>query len=169
MKVKDLISRSPSKRAVQQQSESPHPVRALQSDINRVFEEFWRSFHLPFSRLRDDNGGTVTEPSIDVRETDQELEVKAELPGMEEKDIEVGVTPGLLTIAGQKESERETQEQSYVLRERSFGRFERVIPLPDGVDIDSAKATFKNGLLTISIPKTREAQAALKRVAVKNS
>jgi HSP20 family protein len=170
MKVKDLIPWNPSKRDVEQRREGgSHPVRALQSDVNRVFDEFWRTFNLPMGRLWEESASAVAEPNIDVRETDKEVEVTAELPGMEEDDIEVSVTDGMLMIAGEKESEREAQEQGYVLRERSVGRFERVVPLPDGLDFDSVKATFKNGLLKITIPKTKEAQAAVKRVAVKSS
>ena len=75
----------------------------------------------------------------------------------------------MLAIAGQKESELERKDQGYVLRERSFGRFERVIPLPEGLDLDAVKATFKNGLLTVTIPKTKETQAAVKRVSVKGT
>ena len=170
MKVKDLIPWSPSKRGMQQQrGESRHPVRALQSDVNHVFEDFWRTFNLPMSGLLDEDAGAAAEPNIDVRETDKEIEVVAELPGMDEKDVEVSISDGMLAITGQKESERERKDQGYVLRERSFGRFERVIPLPEGLDLDAVKATFKNGLLTVTIPKTKETQAAVKRVSVKGT
>ena len=90
----------------------------------------------------------------------------AELPGMDEADVEVSVAEGMLTIRGEKKSERDEEEKGYVLRERSFGRIERVVPLPAGLDLDSAKATFKNGVLTVTIARTAEAQAAVKHIAV---
>ena len=106
-------------------------------------------------------------PRVDVRETDKEVEVVAELPGMDEADVDVSVAAGMLTIRGEKKSEREERRRKgYILRERSFGRIERVVPLPEGLDLDSAKATFKNGVLTVRIAKTAEAQRAVKRIPV---
>jgi HSP20 family protein len=92
--------------------------------------------------------------------------VVVELPGMDEADIDVSVAEGMLTIRGKKKAERETEDKGYVLRERSFGTIERMVPLPDGLDVDSAKASFMNGVLTVSIPRTAEAQAAVKRIPV---
>jgi HSP20 family protein len=108
-------------------------------------------------------------PRVDIRETDRELQVIAELPGMDDKDVEVAVADGVLTIRGEKQSERETEERGFLQRECSFGRVERIVPLPDGVDLDSAEATFKNGVLTVTFAKTPEAQAAVKRVQVQRA
>ena len=107
-------------------------------------------------------------PRVDVRETDNEVEIVAELPGMEEGDVDVSIAEGMLTIRGEKRSEREEREEGngYILRERSFGRIERLVPLPEGLDLDSAEATFKNGVLTVRIAKTAEAQRAAKRIQV---
>jgi HSP20 family protein len=117
--------------------------------------------------LGDWNGGGVSAvvPQVDVRETDKEIEVVAELPGMDEADVDVSASQGMLTIRGEKKSERE-EDEGYVLRERSFGRVERIVPLPDGLDIDSAEAKFRNGVLTVRIPKTADAQRAAKRISV---
>jgi HSP20 family protein len=143
------------------------PMRALQWDINRVFDDFWRRFELP---MLGGDGGRVAElmPRVDVRETDNEVEVVAELPGMQEADVDVSVAEGMLTIRGEKRSEREEREEGngYIVRERSFGRIERLVPLPEGLDLDSAEATFKNGVLTVRIAKTAEAQRAAKRIQV---
>ena len=140
--------------------------RGLQLDINRVFDNFWRSFELPMLGTGNGGAGSGLVPQVDVRETDQEIEVIAELPGMDEADVDVSVAPGMLTIRGEKKSEREQEGDGYILRERSFGRIERMVPLPEGLDLDSAEATFKNGVLTVRIAKTAEAQRAAKRIQV---
>ena len=88
---------------------------------------------------------------------------------MNEADIDVSVAPGMLTIRGEKKSERDEEKEGYVLRERSFGRVERVVPLPDGLDLDSPKAVFKNGVLTVTIAKTAEARQAVRRIAVQRA
>jgi HSP20 family protein len=167
MHIRDLIPWGRGGREVQVRREGQHnPMLALQSDINRMFEDLWRSFDLPMLGNAGDGFGNGAMPRVDVRETDKEVEVVAELPGMEEPDLEVSVGEGMLTIRGEKKEEHEREDKGYVLRERSFGRIERVVPLPAGLDPDSAKATFKNGVLTVTIPKTPEAQAAVKRIQV---
>jgi HSP20 family protein len=142
------------------------PVRSLQQSIDRIFDNFWRSFELPMLGTGNGGAGSGLVPQVDVRETDQEVEVVAELPGMDEADVDVSVSQGMLTIRGEKKSEREEEDDGYVLRERSFGRVERIVPLPDGLDVDSAQATFRNGVLTVRIPKTAETQRAAKRISV---
>ena len=99
----------------------------------------------------------------------EQIEVTAELPGMDEKDIDVSLAEGVLTIRGEKRSEVEKKEKDYYLQERTFGSVERVIPLPDTVDLDTANATFKNGVLTVKLAKRPEAMAATKRIAVRRA
>jgi HSP20 family protein len=141
-------------------------MQSLQHNIDRVLEDFWRSFNLPMLTDWDEGAASVVVPQVDVRETDQEVEVVAELPGMNEADVDVSVSQGMLTIRGEKTSEREEEDDGYVLRERSFGRVERIVPLPEGLDVDAARATFRNGVLTVTIPKTAETQQAAKRISV---
>jgi HSP20 family protein len=105
---------------------------------------------------------------VDVAETDKELKVEAELPGIDEADIDVRVSDGMLVISGEKKADRKVDENGYILHERSFGRVERALPLPDGIDADAAQATFKNGILTVTIPKTAQAQSSAKRIPVKH-
>lgn len=145
-------------------------TRALQSDINRAFDEFWRSFDLP-APFRGGDLDLLGDglPRIDVRENDKEVDIEAELPGMDEDDIDVAVADGTLVIRGEKKDEHEERDQGFIRRERVFGRIERVIPLPDGLDVDHAQATFKNGVLTVAIPRTAEAQAATKRINVQRA
>lgn len=166
MHIKDLMPWSWGKRNVPAQREDTDPIRNLQSGINRAFEDFWRGFDLPMTGQWD-GGLPLDLPRVDVRESDKEIEVVAELPGMDDADVDVSVAEGALTIRGEKKSEREKEEKGYVLRERSSGRIERVVPLPQELDVDSAKASFKNGVLTVTIPKTAEARAALKRIPVR--
>lgn len=175
MKARDLMpwrrdrSERGERRELAPQRRGTDLTRALQSDINRAFDEFWRSFDLPapFRGDLDLLGGN--EPRIDVRQNDKEIDIEAELPGMDEGDIDVEVAEGALVIRGDKEAEHEERDQGYVRRERVFGHIERVVPLPEGLDVDHAKATFKNGVLTVAIPRTAEAQAAAKHIDVKRA
>jgi HSP20 family protein len=142
--------------------------QSLPAEINRAFEEFWRSFAAPLSFGRSELGdGNL--PRIDIRETDKEVDIEAELPGMDEGDIDVSVTDGALVIRGEKKDERETKDHDYLIKERTFGRIERVVPLPDGLDLDATKATFKKGVLSVAIPRTSEAQKGVKHVAVQRA
>ena len=107
-------------------------------------------------------------PAVDVTETEKGYKVVAELPGMDEKNIEVKIANGMLTIKGEKHEEKEEEKQDYYVRERSFGSFERTFPVPDGVDLDRVDASFKKKVvLTVTLPKTAEAQKAEKKITVK--
>ena len=151
-----------------------HPFESLRRQIDRLFEDFgegfWRapsprSFDIaPFARGELSWAAT---PVVDVTETDKAYEVAAELPGMDEKNIEVNVANGVLTIKGEKQEEKEEKKKDYYLRERSFGSFQRAFQVPEGVDTDKIEASFKKGLLTVTLPKSAEAQKAAKKIEVK--
>jgi HSP20 family protein len=164
MRARDLIPWNRGKQEVQTRGQG----RALPSDVNRAFEEFWRAFAAPLSFGRLDVGDDNL-PRIDVRETEKEVDVEAELPGMDEGDIDVSVADGALVIRGEKKEEHETKDKGYLMKERMFGRIERVVPLPDGLDLDAAKATFKKGVLSVAIPRTSDAQKGVKHVAVQRA
>jgi HSP20 family protein len=140
---------------------------ALRSDLNRVFDSFWNRLDLPALGVWDEAFGRSVLPRVDIRDLDKEIEVVAELPGMDERDVSVGVADGSLTIRGEQRSEREEERRGYLLHERTSGRIERIVPLPPDLDIDSARARFKNGVLTITIAKTPEAQAATRQIPVR--
>jgi HSP20 family protein len=106
-------------------------------------------------------------PAVDISDTENAYEVTAEMPGIDEKNIEVRVANGVLTIKGEKQDEKEENKKDYYLRERSFGSFERAFQLPDGVDTDKIDANFKKGILTVTLPKGLEAQKAAKTINVK--
>jgi HSP20 family protein len=166
MRVTDLIPWKASRGSELASRDHRDAVAALQADFDRAFD-FLRMLPLPFSgmstSLHDVGGGF----HVDVIETDNEIKVSAELPGMDEKDIDMRASDGVLTISGVKKSEQESKDDGYIVRERSFGRFERTIPLPEGVDPEAAQATFKSGVLTITIPKD-PAQSGAKRIAVQS-
>ncbi len=151
------------------------PLEGLRREIDQLFEDFgigtWRSpfrrsfFDMdPFRRAKTAFSGM---PAVDVTETEKGYKVVAELPGMDEKNIEVKIANGMLTIKGEKQEEKEEEKQDYYVRERSFGSFERTFQVPDGVDLDKVDASFKKGVLTVTLPKTAEAQKAEKKITVK--
>lgn len=168
MQISDLIPWSRDRKEVaRQQGDSENPLLNLQRDINRVFDDFWSRF----DRSTGASNGllSVTGPRTDVTETDEAVEVSVELPGMDEKDIDVSLSDDVLTIRGEKKAEREEKKKGYYLAERSYGSFYRSIPLPPGVDSEKAEAQFKKGVLTVSLPKTPEAQAKVRKIEVKAS
>jgi HSP20 family protein len=127
------------------------PFSALQREIDRLFEGFSRNFS-GFS-IRD------VMPKMDVSETDKEIEVTAELPGLEDKDIQLNLSDKVLTIRGEKKNEREEKEKDYHLLERSYGSFTRSVQLPDGVNAEGIKAVMSKGVLKVTVPKPAPAQA----------
>ena len=107
-------------------------------------------------------------PAIDVTETDKAYEIAAELPGMDEKNVEVKVADDILTIKGEKQEGKEEKTKDYHLSERSFGSFQRAFQVPSGVDTDKIDAKFSKGVLTVTLPKSTEAQKAEKKITVKS-
>lgn len=139
------------------------PFFALHREMNRMFDDFFRDFDL--SPLGNGRGESVFTPAVDVREDDKEVVVKAELPGMAEKDIEVSLAANGLTIQGEKKEEKEENGKGYMRREARYGSFRRIVPLPEGLNLEKVEASFKNGVLTVTLPRLEEAKA--KKIAVK--
>jgi HSP20 family protein len=164
MQIKDLVRWGNNKGNDLAKREDNNPVFSLQRDVNRIFDDFWRRFDQPFAAFgRFDRGG----PRTDIAETEHALEVSVELPGIDQNEIDVSLSDNALTIKGEKKSERQQSKKDYRLSERSYGSFYRSIPLPSGVDTDKASAEFKNGVLTVTLPKTQEALARVKKIEVK--
>ena len=109
--------------------------------------------------------GTV--PAVDVAEKDNQYQISAELPGMDQNNIEVTLSNGVLTIKGEKKEEKEESKKDYYLSERRYGSFQRSFQVPEGVDAEKIEANFKNGILTVSLPKTAAAQKDQKKIAIK--
>jgi HSP20 family protein len=140
------------------------PFRSLQREMNRMFENFWLE---PFGAFEEWPGAFV--PTVDVTEEDKEVRISAELPGMDEKDIDVTVRNNILTIQGEKKQEQEEKQKGFYRKESSYGTFRRVIDLPAEVDESKAEAEFKKGILRIRLPKTAEAQTKTKKIKIKSS
>lgn len=165
MQINDLIPWASQDEPAKAKGEDEHPMAALQRDINRLFDGFWNRFEQSVGTL--DLPWTASGLRSDVVETDDAIEVSIELPGMEQGDIEVSLTDDALTIKGEKKVERKDEKKGYYVSERSYGSIQRTIPLPPGVDTDKAQATFKNGVLTVTVPQSAEAKAKIKRIDVK--
>jgi HSP20 family protein len=167
MQISDLIpwGRGKDKTPTTQEDTAANPLVALQRDINHVFEDFCRKVEAGWSGHNNVVG--MFGPNTDVTETDTNVEVSIELPGMTEDDIDISLSHDTMTIRGEKKIEHEEERKGIYMSERSYGSFMRTLPLPASVDADKADATFKNGVLTVSLPKTAEAQANVKRIPVK--
>jgi len=166
MQIKDLIPWGHEKRETpHKDDDSVNPVSVLQRDMNRVFDDFWSRFGQSPGRSNGSVGALG--PSTDISETDTQIEVSVELPGVDEKDVDIALAGDMLTIRGEKKAEKEDKKEGYYFAERSYGSFSRAVPLPPGVDIDKASAVFKKGVLTVTVPKTPEAQAKVKKIEVK--
>jgi HSP20 family protein len=152
-----------------------HPLATLREQMDRLFDEFasdwrfpslrrelfdWEPFRTPLW-TRD-----VADIRFDLSETDNALEMTAELPGIDEKDVELVLSDGVLTIKGEKHAEKEEKEKEYYLSERRYGAFSRSMRLPDTVDPDKIKATFDKGVLKVVVPKRAEAKAKKKKIAI---
>lgn len=139
------------------------PFSLFRSEMNRLFDNFFQGFDIePFEKRY----GTF-HPNIDITETDKEIKVSAELPGMDNKDIDVSLTKESLTIKGEKKEEKEEKKKDYYRMERSYGSFSRTIPMPVEIDTNNAKAQFKKGVLTITLPKTAKAIKEKKKITIK--
>ena len=148
------------------------PFETLRKEMDRLFDEFGEDFwRRPVRSLaafeRSWPRKFAAAPVVDVAETDTAYEITAELPGMDEKNIEVKLANNSLTIKGEKRDEKEETKKDYYMRERSFGSFQRSFTVPEGVDTDKIEASFKKGVLTVTLPKTVEAKKAEKKITVK--
>lgn len=138
------------------------PFVSLQREIDRLFDDFTRGFPT-FSG----NGAAGLMPSMDVSETDKEIEITAELPGLEEKDVQINMSDNLLTIRGEKKAEKEQKDKNYRIVERSYGSFERTFELPEDTNADAIKANISKGVLKVTVPKPAPAQS--KKIEVKSA
>jgi len=150
------------------------PYRSIQQEMNRLFDEFFElpkgsPFGSPFGlrSLNTFEGFEDFTPRLDVYETEKEINIRAELPGMEEKDIDISLHNNVLTISGKKESEEVEKGKSFYRRERSYGAFQRSIELPDEVDETKIEANYDKGILKVTVPKPAEAVSVARRIKIK--
>lgn len=164
----------PTKLPLKTQKASSAPARwtsfdNLRREMDRLFDDFdggfWRA---PF-RMRHWTGSTAwpSMPAVDFTDAESAYKITAELPGIDEKNVEVKVANGVLTIRGEKQEDKEEKNKDYYVRERNFGSFERAFEVPDDVDTDKIEANFKKGVLAVTLPKKPEAQKAAKKIDVK--
>jgi len=140
------------------------PFLSLHREVNRLFDDVFRGFG---SSLPSFSGGSALGgawPSVEISDGEKEIKVTAEVPGLKEKDIEVLLDEGVLTLKGEKRSETEDKDKQF--SERFYGRFERRIPLGYEVKEDNVDARFQNGVLTVTLPKSEKAQSRVKRIAI---
>ena len=152
-----------------------HPMESLRKEVDRLFEDFnhgaWHlsSHRWPFDmepawrRLSSMN----IVPAVDIAEKDKAFEISVELPGMQEKDVDVSVANGVLRIKGEKKEEVEEKKKDYFLSERRYGSFERSFQIPEAVDADRIDAKFSGGVLKLTLPKSAQAQKKEKKIEVK--
>jgi HSP20 family protein len=168
MGIKDMIpwKRDESRLSVRREQENEAALD-LRNQMNRLFDEFFeRPFGMgPFlgeSGLMGDFA-----PKIDISETEKEITISAELPGLEPEDIDISLDRNTLTISGEKRAEKEERGKRFFRVERSYGSFHRSIPLPEDVEEDKIDAIFKRGVLKVKLPKTKTTPEVRKRISIK--
>lgn len=138
-----------------------------ESEMDRTMEDFFGRTMRPWFPARWLRGdGEITTPVVDVYEEKDEVVVKADLPGLDKNDIEVNISGSELTLKGEKKKEEEIKEENFYRRERSYGAFLRTVELPSDVQADKVKASFKNGVLEVRVPKTEEAKTKTIKVQI---
>lgn len=161
MNIKDLVRFGKKDLPVKREEDNPYSM--LRRDIDTLFDSFFRSFDTEFFG----NGTGVFSPKTDIRESEKTIRITIELPGMDEKDIEVSLTRDMLTIKGEKKEAQEDRGKDFYRLERSYGFFSRTVPLPVEVDGNKIEAYCKKGVLTITLPKSEKAVSETKKIAVR--
>lgn len=156
------------------------PFMGFRDEMNRMFDRFlsedWMRPAPALRHLRElplfkhkgvDLSELMETPRADMSETEKEYELTVELPGMSEKDIELNITDDMISLKGEKKSQHETKEKDYYIAERSYGSVHRTFAMPSGVKLDKVMASFSNGVLTVHLPKTKEARSKPRKVDIK--
>ena len=162
-------------RASTPEAETRHPLLSLRQEMDRLFDNFLGGFTLaPFGRSleadpwrRFGSALGMGYPTVDAAETENEYQISAELPGMAEKDVEVTLANGMLTVKGAKNEAKEERKKDYFMSERRYGSFQRSFRLPEDADPEKIAATLKNGVLSVTVPKSAQALAQHRKVEVK--
>jgi HSP20 family protein len=152
------------------------PWRVLRGEVDRLFDRFSGGFGVPSLRRMFDWEPAFGEtqfgfaaPVVDVSEDDKSYKICAELPGLEAKDVDISIAGDTVLIKGEKRQEQERKEENYHMTERSYGSFQRAFALPEGVDRDKITADLSKGVLTLTLPKSAEAQKPAKKIEVKSA
>jgi HSP20 family protein len=134
----------------------------FENQMDRLFDDFWLN---PFRGTEEWTGSYL--PPVNIRENDGQVIAEVELPGMSEKEIDITVTRDTLRISGEKKQQEETKKENYYCMESSYGSFDRLVDLPSEVDEEKTEAEFKNGVLTVKMPKSQQAKTKSKKIPVK--
>lgn len=165
MGLKDIIQRP--RRDIAPKREE-NIFLSLREEMDTLFERFFNRFSMMPSHFEDmDREFGDFSPKIDMKDSDKEVKIFAELPGLNEKDLDISVSEHALTLKGEKKKEVEDKKDNYYRMERSYGSFYRTIALPEGVDTNKVDATYKKGVLHIIIPKTAKAIESRKKIEIK--
>ncbi len=154
---------------VQRMDSYHHPLMQFHQDIDNMFDRFFRSFGFP-SQISDSILSApdgLLKPSVDIAETEKEYTISVEAPGVDKDGIHVSLDDGTLTIRGEKKKEKEEKEKNYHRIERSFGSFQRTLSLPTDADGEKIEANYKNGVLTLKLPKIPGAKLSVKTIPIK--
>ncbi|SDD86858.1 heat shock protein Hsp20 [Sphingomonas sp. YR710] len=143
------------------------PVGWLRSEIDRLFDDFGTPGRSLFGFAP--RTALAPVPALDMVDDEKAYRLTAELPGLDEKDIEIGVADGVLSISGEKKEESERKEKGFMLSERRYGSFQRQIALPADVDPDAIKAQFKDGVLTVTMAKDEKAAARTRKIEIEKA
>jgi len=173
--MNETVNRHPINAASQVARSAPHawaPLDSLRQEIDRLFEDFHPLWRFPASHASGrsslfSNPEWSMTPAVDMVEKSNQYEITAELAGLDDKDVELMLASGTLTIKGEKSEDRHEQKDAYHLSERRYGAFQRSFRLPDGIDADRIEAKFEKGLLRVVLPKTSEAVKGEKKIEIK--
>jgi HSP20 family protein len=165
MTVRDLL---PFGRTSVPVARGANPIVSFQDEVNKLFGDFFGELSLP-SWGRSAALQSAVSPAMDVTENEKEFKITAELPGMDAKDVQITAAEGYLTIKGEKKEEKKEEREGYYRQERSYGSFQRVVALPDNANFDKAEANFKNGVLTLAVPKKAGAQSKERKIEIKSA
>lgn len=159
------IHESSSKKSIPVSIRHSHPLVSLQHELNRAFSQFDRLFE-PFNFPKMEFENLPLMPAMDVVDDEKHFKVELEIPGMDENDIKVAINNGVLTVKGEKTTSKQDKDKNYMSREIQYGMYERNIPLPEGIDVQNASASFKKGMLWVNIPKKSEFIKGSKEIPV---
>jgi len=143
-----------------------NPLNVFQREMNRLFDDFFKGTGIKPWAEEMESPGAFT-PQVNMTEDEKSIQVSAELPGLDEKDLEISLSKDALTIKGEKKQENEHKDKEAYYLERSFGTFTRVLPIPKDVNTEKAEASFKKGVLTITLPKLEKEKQSQKKIRIK--
>lgn len=166
MSANELVRRPNRANRLSLRREGESPMLAIQNEMNRMFDQFFAD-DFPFPARLVARPVMDFFPKLDISETEADFKVTAELPGMDEKDIQIRLEKDTLILSGEKKIETEEKEKTYHRVERTYGSFERVIPFEVQLDEDKVNAVFKNGVLTVTLPKAGDAIRKTRQISIK--